>query len=505
MDLAHGKYELASVILLLSIFSSTMPANINSLPSELKLRIFEQLDVETLRLISELQLAFKGPNSLREVANSILHRTVCIKIPTGRTYKWEQISFDERIKMNAISDHKMQFITSLEVSQIKEMQTFLHHTKEIFILCGDAPCSMQDFHLLTSDRGTLLNYLEGLPNLQTLECYCSSINFALRRSLQNVHCFGKDSTFLLHNSRLTGTLKITGTSGDSFSAAQLPNFSNMSLVNLQELHISNMNFDVIDGDYFELPNLKKLFIKSATVTTIRNFKRRFLPKLEMFVLKNLGALKTISNVHAVKIGTMDLPKLKDLQFVRQWYEGTPEMTKLLNLETAKFTENRLKVIENWFPKKLKSLNLSKNSISFIQNLENLKHLETLNLDNNDILEIQGLDTLTNLKILSLSGNKIKKLGNLDKLVKLEKLILATNPIVQINQKFSSFLKLRNVLINSTQIEDVTPLHQAKYLEVLDISNTKVKKIGSLSQWPNLRQLRMEGLQRLNIGNLALFS
>ncbi len=65
---------------------------------------------------------------------------------------------------------------------------------------------------------------------------------------------------------------------------------------------------------------------------------------------------------------------------------------------------------------LKTLNLSNNKISKIENLDTLTNLNTLDLSYNNIREVNGLENLKNLTYLNLEGNKIEHLENLDLLI-----------------------------------------------------------------------------------------
>lgn len=81
---------------------------------------------------------------------------------------------------------------------------------------------------------------------------------------------------------------------------------------------------------------------------------------------------------------------------------------------------------------LSVLNLSRNEIVCIENLERLSSLTKLDLSYNAIQYVQGLESLTNLTYVDLSNNKIGSLTGLERLASLETLHLADNQIASLD-------------------------------------------------------------------------
>ena len=83
--------------------------------------------------------------------------------------------------------------------------------------------------------------------------------------------------------------------------------------------------------------------------------------------------------------------------------------------------------------KLRSLNLSQNSLESVANLSTLSDLEDLNLSNNRIAQLPDLHTkLGNIKSLNLAQNRISSLDGLAKLYGLVSLDVSRNRIAELD-------------------------------------------------------------------------
>ena len=84
---------------------------------------------------------------------------------------------------------------------------------------------------------------------------------------------------------------------------------------------------------------------------------------------------------------------------------------------------------------LSELNLRKNNIHRIEQLNPLKNLRKLVLSRNQISEISNVKSLTNLEVLDLKRNKISEIKGLETLTNLRELNLIDNEIEEIKEKF----------------------------------------------------------------------
>lgn len=83
---------------------------------------------------------------------------------------------------------------------------------------------------------------------------------------------------------------------------------------------------------------------------------------------------------------------------------------------------------------IQTLNISRNKLSFLENLTYLPHLVSLDLSNNQFTTLEGLHTkLGNVVDLDLSQNDISSLQGLSKLYSLSSLKIATNNICKISE------------------------------------------------------------------------
>ena len=107
-----------------------------------------------------------------------------------------------------------------------------------------------------------------------------------------------------------------------------------------------------------------------------------------------------------------------------------QLESLLALNLTGAGINNLEGIQ--YCKNLSYLGLSKNEISDLSPICNLKELVTLNIDENKINNITYLQNLTNLNYLDLSSNQIENLSPLSKLTNLVCLSLNNNRIRNLN-------------------------------------------------------------------------
>lgn len=128
-------------------------------------------------------------------------------------------------------------------------------------------------------------------------------------------------------------------------------------------------------------------------------------------------------------------------------------------------------------KGLKKLNLSKNKISKIENLNGFKNLVELYLSFNLIGKIENIEDLYCLEILDLAFNKLKKIENLEKLNSLRFFYLEGNIIdnIEVNDgnlnvlsKLTGFSFSENILAKKINLKDVNnPRAFAAYFKERD--------------------------------------
>ncbi|CAF0951410.1 unnamed protein product [Rotaria sordida] len=131
---------------------------------------------------------------------------------------------------------------------------------------------------------------------------------------------------------------------------------------------------------------------------------------------------------------------------------------------------------------IKLLNLQKNCITKIANLDHLTCLVVLDLCENEIDCIQGLDYLCSLRILRLANNKIKQIKNLDALEQLDVLDLNGNQISRI-ENFTNLTRLRVLNLSHNRIEKCENLRTLKNLVELNLQGNLITTVCDLETLP----------------------
>ncbi|CAF4245591.1 unnamed protein product, partial [Rotaria sp. Silwood2] len=131
---------------------------------------------------------------------------------------------------------------------------------------------------------------------------------------------------------------------------------------------------------------------------------------------------------------------------------------------------------------IKLLNLQKNCIAKIANLDHLTSLVVLDLCENEIDCIQGLDNLCSLRILRLANNKIKQIKNLDALEQLDVLDLNGNQISRI-ENFKNLTRLRVLNLSHNRIEKCENLRTLKNLVELNLQGNLITTVCDLETLP----------------------
>lgn len=136
--------------------------------------------------------------------------------------------------------------------------------------------------------------------------------------------------------------------------------------------------------------------------------------------------------------------------------------------------NKIPSILNELPN-IKSLSITKNRISKIENLGNLINLIFLDLSTNKISKIENLENLENLTELILSYNRISKIENLEKLYRLESMELSNNQFSSIlSNDFSNGLKRLD--LSGNQINYIEKIYTLNGLKVLKLEKTDIDTI-----------------------------
>lgn len=187
------------------------------------------------------------------------------------------------------------------------------------------------------------------------------------------------------------------------------------------------------SDISVLGNLEKLENITAINNKIENIDALGNLNLKYICLDG----NNISNINVVSNWT----NLVDMSFANNKIENLPDLSKLVNLEKANLSNNKIKSIEN----------ISGN-------------MQELSIDNNEISSLSGVQNILGLKILSISNNQITSLRELEGLDGLE-----------------------NLNINKNQINDVSSLAKCSNLQYLYMDNNYITNFEDLKNLSNLEK------------------
>ncbi len=138
---------------------------------------------------------------------------------------------------------------------------------------------------------------------------------------------------------------------------------------------------------------------------------------------------------------------------------------------------------------LTKLDLSRNKISTISDLDSLTDLKILNLENNQISNTQGMETLVNLTQLDLNTNKINKIAGLESLVDLKFLNLSYNNLSTIHG-LRNLILLGSLSIDHNHIRKIEGLSTLANLTILSLSHNNISSMRGLEQELNLEDLHL---------------
>ncbi|KAJ6664357.1 hypothetical protein lerEdw1_008576 [Lerista edwardsae] len=136
---------------------------------------------------------------------------------------------------------------------------------------------------------------------------------------------------------------------------------------------------------------------------------------------------------------------------------------------------------------LRLLSLQHNSITWIQNISNLRHLIYLDLSDNQIEEISGLSTLRSLRVLLLGNNRIKRISNLENLENLDVLDLHGNQIGSM-ENLNHLTDLRVLNLSRNCLTCVENLNGLDSLAELNLRYNQIASVKDVDTLPSLQRL-----------------
>ncbi|KAF6236153.1 hypothetical protein HO173_005782 [Letharia columbiana] len=269
-----------------------------------------------------------------------------------------------------------------------------------------------------------------------------------------------------------------------------------SLYNLQYMDVSGNNLQSVQGfhslvhlralkaDYNEIRSLNGLEDLDGLISlSLRGNKLRAVD-LDNFNLQRLADLDLRDNelIQASNLDQLASLKTCDLSYNDLEILDISRSKPLSNLETLNISNNCLSFLEVAAMPKLKILNIDKNSIAQIEDLNCLKQLETLSWREqtltpaSSLLEIQYNDCYE-VRNLFLSGNPLPEFAPSTPFLNLHHLELASTGLQSFPPDFG--LQCPNVRIlngNYNAIRDLRPLLGIVKLEKLLVAGNRISRL-----------------------------
>ena len=257
-----------------------------------------------------------------------------------------------------------------------------------------------------------------------------------------------------------------------------------------------------------LVNLEYLdicFTEISNIAFIQNLKNLIYLNLDTNKIEDISPISNLKNLKYLLISRnqvidfSSLLNLTNLSFLGLAKNNCTDFSFLeahINLET--FFLSNLKKKDLHFFNKLRNLNhlelSNSEEIVDLDFLVNLTNLEILELDDNKNLKnISSIKELTKLRSLSLNSTSIEDLSPIVNLSNIDNLSLMGTKINSLNS-IRNLIKLEYLYASYTQIDDLEPLKDLINLKHIDLTSTKVKELCFLENLNNLQKIILSNTQ-----------
>ncbi|XP_024982892.1 putative disease resistance protein At4g19050 [Cynara cardunculus var. scolymus] len=278
-----------------------------------------------------------------------------------------------------------------------------------------------------------------------------------------------------------------------------------SIAKLEDLKVldlsGNIVLDSVDKNFLKFNKLQSLNLSNTMISTTPLLKQiKELTHLFLRDCKNLGRLRGLTSVTSLQ--TLDLSGSTDFE---EFHESS--LKSLVSLRTLNLTETAIESLPSNIANPrylyLKSCRLLERLSCF----ESLVDLEVLDLSGSEKLyEIQKdfFNHMTHLRVLNLSETNVDDLPSLSNLSNLRELLLSRCAALVHLPSLESVTKLEVLDVSECRaLKDIgdDSFKNMTRLQRLDLSETKIKSLPSLSNLTNLRYLLLKNCT--NLQNLEL--
>lgn len=200
----------------------------------------------------------------------------------------------------------------------------------------------------------------------------------------------------------------------------------------------------------------------------------------------LSSLKALNHIHLDNTAVSDLSVIKNMDSLSVLSAENCRISDISALSSAS---------------KLTMLQLSGNNIDSVKSLENCINLSLLRISNNKLTNLDGLENAIRLRELEAADNLIENIDGLENCTILEIFNINNNKVSDISLLSKSAETLKQVLVNSNIISDVSCLKGTKNLMFLSIDHNLVTTLDPLKESTSLYAISAEYNELTSINGL----
>ncbi|KAF9778564.1 hypothetical protein BJ322DRAFT_1091258 [Thelephora terrestris] len=169
--------------------------------------------------------------------------------------------------------------------------------------------------------------------------------------------------------------------------------------------------------------------------------------------------------------------LKSIDLSKKTIESVARLKEFLpQLDCLSLNENQISWLSG-IPGTVRTLSIASNMLTDVTSFGHLTNLEHLDLSRNDIESLRQLDCLRSLRELRADGNKIKNIDGLQRLEGLVKLSLQSNQIRKVDLSGFRWSKLEMLNLSQNRLDSIQGLKMLGGLIALNLDNNGLSELG----------------------------
>lgn len=249
-----------------------------------------------------------------------------------------------------------------------------------------------------------------------------------------------------------------------------------------------------------LNNLEVINLNNTDVQIIEPLSSLHNIKEIHFENTSISELSPLSESNKLEVIYCDKSGVDDL-IANNFNSNYPDCLIIYQSEKLKMWWNGLDA--NWQAELQKPLSLT--AIPSREELQQLVDLKTLQIiDNKSLTELNPLHVFVKLNELIVNSTSITDISPILSLTLLKKLDISRNPIPETNE-ISKLYNLEELALRNTSIDELEPICKLKKLKKLDIAGTKIKSLKYIQGLDKLNELYINNTRIKSIKPLLLLS